>query len=105
SSSRRHTRFSRDWVQTCALPISSLREAASGATQPPWLAPTKPAAENPAGCRRRASVSAATASPARAWKSWVYSPAEPPVPRLSSSEERRVGEECKAPGSPGEDKH
>src|SRR5690606_40727847 len=35
SSRRRHTSFSRDWIQTCALPISSLDLAFSHATPTP----------------------------------------------------------------------
>src|SRR3546814_7653989 len=60
-----------------------VRVAASGATQPPWLPPKKPARPWRPAVIPRAVSSAFAASAASSSKFCVYSPSDPPVPRRS----------------------
>src|SRR5205809_5967553 len=92
SSRRRHTRCSRDWSQTCALPISHLAiDHPEGGVLAERMKPhmTDPAAWYQAAARAgdpsllRAALGRCLAD----------------VPDALRSEERRVGKECRLRGS------
>src|SRR3712207_8524758 len=81
SSRRRHTRYWRAGVQTCALPISSECDVAVGTGTA--------GAERELRSALRAKPLAGRSHVEVAW-----------IPRARRSEERRVGKECRSRWSP-----
>src|SRR3712207_8265087 len=97
SSGRRHTRYWRDWVQTCALPIFGVARAPIGVPAPR----RRHAQQRPS---RGARLPEALLEPADAGRAAgdhqrraQRDLTRRPAPR---SEERRVGKECRSRWSP-----
>src|SRR5207302_5535556 len=88
SSRRRHTRFSRDWIQTCALPISGIAS---------WEWANRITTVESFG----SFTNATSAKSFRRGYAVAASLAADRVHATSRrSEERRVGKECRARGVP-----
>src|SRR3712207_7920136 len=101
SSRRRHTRYWRDWSQTCALPIWATSAGSlscwSGAGLNDSGRPSKNCVRMPPGTSR--------VTPTRSPSSVARARVKPTTPNLLAqyavrSEERRVGKECRSRWSP-----